>query len=675
MGEDKRQNAPAGGERGARLWRLILVIGLAGWLSGLGLAGLCWWEGRRAENAYEAVWAKALDEESSGASVFRMRLDPKRPGVYSLTPLLVSPLDWPQGPLPEAQDLKVKALAGLNLEASQKLYFRVRGHDGVSIFIQGEPVFDQWRAYPQTIDARFSQEVPAGYLLVEVDYLKANLQSGLSVEIRDEAGRPVDLFPLKPEVDVGAWLAKRASREAWQKRASHALLLALALGLLPLVWSLIRDPQWLRDLEARLRPVAPGFWAGLCLAMLAQMGRLLSTQQGDDLLPMLGVPLACGLAGSLALALARRTLGPARLEAWRAGYLAREALVLPGAAFLFYAAYVTWAVYSLGGYVPHAFLEAPWDAQQYKDIARNWYHLTYTDTGGVSGNYPWHMLLPLLARLWHSLGVEINWAMLLVVWPAALATFYLVFRLAAELYGARAARWSLAALACYPASWYMLIGFPYSLGMALGLGYFLAVRSRRLIWAVVLGYLLGMTYITAVLAAAMPLFMLAPAIRRAQDPWPELRYLLLVSAAPALGLLTFCFHHWVMFGQFLLPVTGHEMWGRRPALPWVSVIDGVLREPPNYPEAIIMVLIIGGAVIFAHHFHPALWVLLALTITAGPATGELESGYRQNLMAWPMFLLIGSSPRSRLLKLLWLWLGVYFGLKWYLPLWLSKDLV
>jgi hypothetical protein len=88
-----------------------------------------------------------------------------------------------------------------------------------------------------------------------------------------------------------------------------------------------------------------------------------------------------------------------------------------------------------------------------------------------------------------------------------------------------------------------------------------------------------------------------------------------------------------------------------------------------------MVLIIGALVVFAHRFHPALWALILLTVTAGPATGDLEAVYRQNLMSWPIFILIGSSPRSRLLKLAWFWLSVYFGLKWFLPLWLARDLV
>ena len=675
MGEALRKTPPAGGEKAARLWRVILVVGLGGWLLGLGLAGFCWWQARQADNAYEAVWAHALDHETTGARVFRMRMDPNHPDRYFYTPLTVSPLDWPHGPLTEAENYKIKALAGMVLEAPQRLFFRVRGSDGVSIYIQGETVFEQWRHFPLDFDARFSQEVPAGQLLLEVDYLKVNKQAGLSVEIRDEAGRPVDLMPLKPEVDVPAWLDQRANREAWDRRTFYALGLALVLGLLPLAWGLLRDPSWLGDLYAGLKPLGPGFWAGFWAVMLWQMARLLSTQEGDDLLPMLGVPLAGGLAGASALALAGRLWGRQRLESWRDWYLAREALILPGLVFLLFAAYVLWSMSCLGAYVPYVLLEAPWDAQQYKDIAEHWYWLTRTETGGIAGNYPWHMLLPLLARLWNLLGVDMDWAMLLVVWPAALAVFYLIFRLSRELFGVRAARWTLAALACYPCSWYLLIGYPYSLAMSLCMGYFMAVRSRRLVWAVVLGYFLGMSYITAVLAAAMPLFILAPELRRAANPWPELKFLLLVSAAPVLGLLTFCLNHWIMFNQFLLPITGHEMWGRKPAWPWSSILDGLLHEPPHYPEAITMVLIVGAMVVFAHALHPALWALILLTVAAGPGTGDLEAVYRQNLMAWPLFVLIGSSPRSRWLKMAWLWVSVYFALKWFLPLWLSKDLV
>ncbi|CAO0824837.1 PA14 domain-containing protein [Desulfarculales bacterium] len=675
MGEALQKALPADNESAARLRHIILVIGLGGWLLCLGLAGLCWWEARQADSTYEKVWANAPDPDTPGARVYRMRLDMGQPSRYFYTPLTVSLLEWQQGPLTEAEDYKIKALAGLTLAAPQRLFFRVRGSDGVSIYIQGEPFFEQWRPYPLTFDARFSQEVPSGQLLLEVDYYKANKQSGLSVEIRDEAGRPVDLMALRPEVDVAVWLAKRASRDAWDRRTLYALGMALLLGLLPLAWGLMRNPHWLSNLYASFKHLAPGFWTGFWAVILVQMARLLSSQESNDLLSMLGVPLAGGLTGFLALALAWRLGGSQRLESWRNWYLARERFLFPGAAFLLYAAYVSFAIHSLGGYVPHAFLEAPWDAQQYKDIAENWYWLRRTETGGIAGNYPWHMLLPLLARLWILVGVDLNWAMLLVVWPSALAVFYLLFRLAADLYGVHAARWSLAALACYSCSWYLLIAFPYSLAMALCMGYFLAVRSRRLGWAVVLGYLLGTTYITAVLAAAMPLFLLGPEISRNANPWPDLRYLLLVSAAPVLGLLTFCVNHWIMFNQFLLPITGHEMWGRKAAWPWAAIIDGLLHEPPHYPEAITMVMIIGAMLIFAHPMHAALWALILLTVAAGPGTGDLESVYRQNLMAWPLFVLIGSSPRNRWLKMGWLWMSVYFALKWFLPLWLSKDLV
>ncbi|MFH1035445.1 MAG: hypothetical protein V1806_13130 [Pseudomonadota bacterium] len=673
---NKEEKAPStGAERAARLWRIILVIGLAGWLLGLGLTGLCWWESRRAEKAYDAVWAQALDPETTGARVFRMRLDPGNPKRYFYTALTVSSLDWRRGPLSEAKDYKIKALAGLTLEAPQRLFFRVRGHDGVSIYIQGEPIFEQWRPYPLGFDARFSQEVPAGQLLLEVDYLKVNKLSGLSVEIRDEAGRPVDLSALKPEVDVGAWLAMRASRDAWERRTGYALTLALLLGLLPLAWSVIRDPHWLSDLYARVRPLAPGFWAGFWVVMLWQMTRLLSTQDGDDPWPMLGIPLAGGLAGGLLQILAQRLLGGQRLAAWRQAYLAREGLILPSLAFLLFAAYVAWALSCLGAYVPYALLEAPWDALQYKDIAENWYWLHRTPTGGISGNYPWHMLLPLLGRLWHLAGVDIDWAMMLVVWPAAGAVFFLLFRLVRELYGASSARWTLAALVGYPCSWYLLLGYPYALALAFSLAYFLAVRHHRLAWAVGLGYLLGLTYPTALLAGILPLFLLTPEIRAARDPWPLLKELIIVSLAPALGLITFCLHHWYLFDDFFLPITGHEMWGRHPAWPWSALVDGIMHDPPQYPEAITMVLILGAMVVFSHGMHPALWALLIITVVAGPSSGSLEAVYRQNVMAWPLYVLIGSSPRSRWLKMAWLWLSVYFSLKWFMPLWLAKDLV
>jgi len=667
-------DTPAGGRLASLLW----IVGLAGLILGLSLAFHFGRQAQQADKAYQSVWRQALELEREGATFHRLRLPPGAWPHYQWEKPFEGGLAWPEGPLSGQNKYKLKALAGLELETPQQLSFHLVANDAVSLFLDGELIFDQWRPWPGGIDAHFTTEAPAGRLLLEIDYVRVRGHGGLTLDIRDEAGRQLVVHPLRPEVDARAWLQQRTRRETLQKRQRVSLALAFLLVLTPLFYQLLRHGPDLARLGRGLLPWAVGFWLGFWLALLRQMVVYLPSDEGDDLVLMLIVPLAAGLAGALLqAALQAGSPQPARvrLQRLQRWWLAREPWLLPGLAFLALAGFYCFAITSQGGVLPHQFLEAPWDAQQYKDIATNWYWMRRNDLGGVWGNYPWHPFFPALARGLILLGVAPAWALLLVAWPMAIAAFYLLHRVARRLWGAEAARWALLALACYPCAWYLLIGYPYSTALALGLAYFLALHAERHGLACLIGYFLGMTYPTGVLCGVLPLFMLAPRLGRADNPWPELGRMLLAGIGPALGLMTFCLHHWWMFNDFWLPIGGHANWGRHPNWPWLSLIDGILAEPPRYPEAINALLIIGTLLVFGHRLRAELWALLLAVWLCGPATGDLESVYRQNVLLWPLFLLVAASPRPRWLKAAWLWLWVYFALRWYLPLWLAGDLV
>ncbi len=667
-------DSPAGDRLGSLLW----IVGLVGLVLGLSLAFHFGRQAGQAEKAFQTVWQKALDLDREGVTFHRLRLPQGAWPNYQWGKPFEGGLEWPEGPLPEENKYKLKALAGLELEVPQKLTFHLVANDAVSMFLDGELIFDQWRPWPGRIDAHFTTEAPAGKLLLEIDYVRVRGHGGLTLDIRDQAGRQLVVHPLRPEVDASAWLQLRTQREALKKRQRISLALALLLALAPLGYKLLRHGQDLARLGRGLLPWANGFWLGFWLVMLRQMILYLPSDEGDNLLLMLAVPLAAGLTGALVQAAVQAGLTPrgqVRAQLLQRWWLDHEDWLLPGLAFLGLVVFYHLAITAQGGVLPHNYLEAPWDARQYKDIATNWYWMRRNDLGGVWGNYAWHPFFPALARGLIRLGVDSSWALLLVAWPMAVASFYLLHRVALRLWGAGVARWALLALACYPCAWYLLIGFPYSTALALGLAYFLALHAERYGLACLFGYFLGMTYPTGVLCGVLPLFMLAPRIARAENPWPELGRMLLAGLGPALGLLTFCLHHWWMFNDFWLPIGGHANWGRHPNWPWLSIIDGILAEPPHYPEAINALLIIITLLVFGHRLRAELWALLLAVWLCGPATGDLESVYRQNILLWPLFLMVASSPRPRWLKAAWLWLWLYFALRWYLPLWLAGDLV
>lgn len=667
-------DTPAGGRLASLLW----IVGLVGLVLGLALAFHFGQQARQAEKAFQTVWQKALDLDQEGATFYRLRLPAGAWPNYQWEKLFEGGLDWPDGPLPGKNRYKIKALSGLELETPQKLSFHLVANDAVSMFLNGELIFDQWRPWPGNIDAHFTTEAPAGRVLLEIDYVRVRGHGGLTLDIRDEAGRSLVSHPLLPGVDAQAWLKQRTRREALKKRQRVSLALALLLGLAPLFYKLLRHGDDLVRLAQGLRPWAVGFWLGFWLALLRQMMVYLPSDEGDDLVLMLGAPLAAGLAGALLQAFLSRApaqRAQVRLQRLQRWWLAHEPWLLPGLAFLALVGFYYGAIANQGGSLLYNFLDAPWDARQYKDIATNWYWMRRNDLGGVWGNYPWHPFFPALARGFILLGVDPSWALLLVAWPMAIAAYYLLHRVARRLWGAETARWALLALACYPCAWYLLIGYPYSTALTLGLAYFLALHSQRYGLACLFGYFLGMTYPTGVLCGVLPLFMLAPRIARAENPWPELGRMLLAGVGPALGLMTYCLHHWWAFNDFWLPISGHANWGRQANWPWLSLIDGILAEPPHYPEAINALLVVVTLLVFGHRFRAELWTLLLAVWLCGPATGDLESVYRQNILLWPLFLMVATSSRPRWLKAAWLWLWVYFAIKWYLPLWLAGDLV
>ncbi len=88
-------------------------------------------------------------------------------------------------------------------------------------------------------------------------------------------------------------------------------------------------------------------------------------------------------------------------------------------------------------------------------------------------------LFPLAGRVLARLGLSPAAALVAISWAGGLATFVLLHRLVRRFWGYAAALWSLLALAAFPGFLYLLIGFPYSLALALGIGAFLALLASR----------------------------------------------------------------------------------------------------------------------------------------------------------------------------------------------------
>jgi Gpi18-like mannosyltransferase len=147
----------------------------------------------------------------------------------------------------------------------------------------------------------------------------------------------------------------------------------------------------------------------------------------------------------------------------------------------------------------------PWDAVHHLHLAMS----GYVDLPiGDSVSYP---LLPILTRLFTPL-LAANYVVggLFVSTIATFISFTFLYLLAEKYFDPETAKWSVLVLATFPTSLFHVEPFTESLYLALTLGVFLAVGSRRWGYAGVLGFLASLVRGPGLLT---PLALLPSALR------------------------------------------------------------------------------------------------------------------------------------------------------------------
>ncbi len=648
---------------------LALVLALAGTVYCFSLAGF-------SRQSYVDLCLANHDPGGQGMSFFRRGLDTKRPWTRRWDFKFVAEPRFPQGPLPPDQiNYRLDALGVFSLAQPGTVTFRYRVDDGLRLRIDGRTVLDLWEF--QNVGGSFQEELAAGLHLLELDYFQGGDRATLVLSVLDGDLRKIQLHPLRQDFNA-AHFGRIKEREYFGSRYLP-LAAGAAGGLLFLApaWLLLRGHRyWLPWLVARRR-LLPGLVVGFFLALVSQGFYCLF--KGVEQFPLRFViaPLAGGLLGAVAQAafLRLRPL-PALAGRARDWYLAREVWLTPSFFFLAFAAIHLYFLNHLGAELPKAIIHAPMDAVHYRRIMAYGYILNFSEVPYFSGNAVWQPLFPLLARLFNLFLVNNDlWAPVVTSWTMSLVAFHLLWRVGARFFGPAGCRWSLLALGCYPGALYLFLGFPYGLAISLGCAYFLCLQRGRIWWAGLFGMGLAVSYATGMLIALLPLFMFAPRLWREADPGPALKTLLVTGGGPVLGVLLFCLHHLWRFHDFFLPFTAHTHWGVEAAWPWDSFLYALYAKPPDLGDLITFVLVVVGLIVFAWRLQPGLWAVTVALVLMTPLAGSIDSNYRQYLMAWPFFLLVGGSPRHWSLKVAFLWLQLYFTLAVYYPLWLSGKLI
>ena len=204
---------------------------------------------------------------------------------------------------------------------------------------------------------------------------------------------------------------------------------------------------------------------------------------------------------------------------------------------------------------------ARWDSVWYLDIAHHGYR------EGVSAAF--FPLYPLASRV---VGFAFGSSLvggLVVSLAASVVALAALHRLALIELGDRAARATVALVACFPAAVFLSAVYSESLFLALSVGAVLAARTGRWGWAGALGGLAAMTR-SAGVVLLVPLVLLwwSTTSRRPRD----VVCLLLVPA----GLGLFCLHLYVRGLDGLAPFHAQEVWFRHFAGPFAGVWDGAV---------------------------------------------------------------------------------------------------
>lgn len=197
-----------------------------------------------------------------------------------------------------------------------------------------------------------------------------------------------------------------------------------------------------------------------------------------------------------------------------------------------------------------------WDAVWYVRIVKSGY-----------SHLPWESmrffpLLPVLGRIVRPV-FGARGGVLLIVNLAALAAGFLLERLARHERGdddlAGRSAWLLALL---PPAFVFTMGYAEALFVLFGIATFYALRTERFGWAIVAGFLCGLSRPLGVLLVVPATIEALRGFRRARGT--KERLLRLTSAvAPGLGLLSYLAWAFVAYGDFTRPFTVQQTGDRR----------------------------------------------------------------------------------------------------------------
>ena len=350
-------------------------------------------------------------------------------------------------------------------------------------------------------------------------------------------------------------------------------------------------------------------------------------------------------------------------------------------------------------------MQPRWDGVHYLSIGERGFEISKCAPGGDPTRLIWcgNQWFPgwsyFNELIWRGLGLKalglpLNTLYLVLAAVCLIALLSLLFRHSRLLFlnsaatGEAAARrigaWACVGLLCQPGSFYFLTQFPYSFCLLTGLLFIVIRREPKALGipervapavAAGLGFWSGLSYPSG------HFFFLYPFLDflRGQDFRKPRGWVVLAlwGAVFAGSTLLVCLIFQYKFGMFWLYFIHHAQ-NNDTRGNFFSLVNYLLRYG-HENERLSFLWYAFGFILVSLRLpkpwrEPSYWfVIVALAFT--PATGRWVCLYRYDLMAMPLFALLGATECSAWLKLAYLGMGLYFQFGDLYPKYLSGNLM
>jgi Glycosyltransferase family 87 len=283
-----------------------------------------------------------------------------------------------------------------------------------------------------------------------------------------------------------------------------------------------------------------------------------------------------------------------------------------------------------------------WDGAYYVEIAKHGY------TSATRDALRFFPLIPLLARPFTWIGIPADAAVVFVSNVSALVAGVLLYILARRETGdARLATRAAWFLALAPAAFVLVMGYTEATTIALAIGFFLCLRSKRWWFAAGIGVLVGLSRPSGLLLALPALVEAA----RGLGDLPVKQYVARAAAVVSPGIGTLLFLAWVgnRFGDMWLPYSIQTESSRRGSFTNpIDTIDHALRGLFNGDAVgtglhVPWLLLAAVLVVICFYRLPASYgVFAAVSIGSAVVSSNLDSFERYALSAFPLIIVVAS---------------------------------